>query len=78
MVYCYVHVYTVKLRNRQCVFYVGWSRYTGIIIKFIIEHIETDNIKTYKSINIVLHFLHFKKLFTTFYVIGTKHVEELW
>jgi hypothetical protein len=33
--------------NHQCVLYVGWSRYAGIIIQIIIEHIKV-NIKTIK------------------------------
>ena len=28
--------------KHQCVLYVGWSTYTEIIVKFIIEHIESN------------------------------------
>jgi len=39
------------IANRQRVLYVGWSVYTGIIIKIIIEHTKV-NIKKYKLPNI--------------------------
>jgi hypothetical protein len=35
------------MANHQWVLYVGWSRYTGIIIKIIIEHTKV-NIKNIK------------------------------
>lgn len=32
--------------NHQCVLYVGWSRYTEIIVKVIIEHIKINTKNT--------------------------------